>query len=105
MASDNYNSAFDFVYTDDDGKQFLIEPKTIEKLEKERHEYAKALSELVWKQTQTNYTECAEYMAANFEQMDPVNFYKELFPDNETHEEARMNTHYQQPKAAPHDYV
>ena len=99
MASDNYNSAFDFVYTDDDGKQFLIEPKTVEKLEKERREYAKALSELVWKQTQTNYTECAEYMAANFEQMDPVNFYKELFPDNETHEEARMNTHYQQPNA------
>ena len=65
MKENNYNSAFDFVYTDDDGKQFLIEPKTVEKLETERREYAKALSELVWKQTLNTHAKILNKITAN----------------------------------------
>lgn len=88
----------DFVYTDDTGNSFLIETHTASN-PSTLQEYAQELSELSLKQVRKNYSECVEYMAANFEKVDPINFYKELFPDNETQQEAQVNTHFQKPNA------
>ena len=99
MASEHSDPLVDYVITDENGNSMLIRSMTNEEYEKELQETRDTLFKLAMREAQKNYAECAEFMAANFEQMDPIVFYKELFPDNETHEEAKVNTHYQQPHA------
>ena len=99
MAPEPSKPLVDYIITDEAGNSMLLHSMTNEEFEKELQETKDTLFKLAMQEAQKNFAECAEFMSANFEQMDPVNFYKELFPDNETHEEAQINTHYQQPNA------
>ena len=99
MAPEPSKPLVDYMITDEAGNSMLLHSMTNDEFEKELQETKDTLFKLAMREAQKNYAECAEFMAANFEQMDPISFYKELFPDNETHEEAQINTHYQQPNA------
>ena len=99
MAIESSDMMVDFITTDSEGNTVLLESKTNEEFEKELKETRDTLLKLARQEAQKNYAECVEFMASNFEQMDPIEFYEELFPNNETHQEALTNTHYQQPNA------
>ena len=99
MAEKPSDPQVDFIYDDNAGNSLLINTMSEEAFQKELQETKDTLFKLAMREAQKNYSECAEFMAANFEQMDPISFYQELFPNNETHEEALINTHYQQPNA------
>lgn len=99
MATDKDDLKVDYIVTDNDGNPIVFESKTKEEFEKERQETKDALFKIAVREARQNYAECVDYMTANFEEMDPVRFYEELFPNNETHQEALQNTHYQQPNA------
>ena len=99
MAAKPSDSQVDFIYDDDAGNSLLINSISEEEFQKELQETKDTLFKLAMREAQKNYSECAEFMSANFERMDPIHFYQELFPNNETHEEALINTHYQQPNA------
>ena len=89
----------DYIVMDADGNPTIIESKTEEEALRELQEAREFLLKHARQEAQKNYSECVEFMAANFEQIDPIDFYKELFPNNETRQEAKVNTHYQQPNA------
>lgn len=99
MAHDTSDPGTDFIISDADIAPVIIEHSHNGDADKRLLEFQNALLELQRREAQKNYYECVDFMSANFEQVDPIEFYEELFPNNETKQEALTNIHYQQPNA------
>lgn len=99
MEQDYTNSKTDYIVASTDSAPLIVEVSSEAGSEQRLLEFQNALLELQRKEAQKNYYECVDFMSANFEQIDPIEFYEELFPNNETKQEALINIHYQQPNA------
>lgn len=99
MPENKNTMPFDFVLETENG-HMLIENSSMEEVQKELTEARTALIKAAKRETVRSHNECIEFMTAQFgEPLDPQSFYEELFPNNETRAEARVNNHYQQPNA------